>query len=116
MESEKNMTISEEIKNEITKKEKYINTLNNKLDEITELKITEANERTKLMTGNFTGKIEGKITEKAKVAYCDKKLEKQNNKIKWLETDINKLKKRIELCNDKISCYKYMIKEMEVQQ
>jgi len=109
------MNIAEEIKNEITKKEKYTKELHTKLNEITHMKIAEANERAKLMSSNLSDKIEGKITEKAKVAYCDKQLEKQNNKIKWLDNDITKIKKRIELCNDKISCYKYMIKEMEIK-
>ena len=108
------MDITNEIKKEIIKKEEYTNELHEKLNQVTHLKITEANERAKLMTSNLADKIEGKITEKAKVAYCDKQLEKQNNEIKWLENDITKIKKTIELCNDKISCYKYMIKEMEI--
>ena len=108
------MNISEKIENEINKKEKYTTQLHKKLNKITHLKITEASKRAKLMSSSLNDKIEGKVTEKAKVAYCDKTLEKYTNEINWLDNDITKIKKQIELCDDKISCYKYMIREQEL--
>lgn len=106
--------IADEITKEITKKENYVTVLHKKLNKQTNLKIKEATERAKLMSSNLTDKIEGKVTEKAKVAYCDKMLQKETTELKWLENDISKLKRQIELCNDKIACYKYTIKEMEI--
>lgn len=106
--------ITDEITKEINKKEKYTIALHKKLNKQTDLKIKESSERARLMSSNLTDKIEGKVTEKAKVAYCDKQLQKETTELKWLENDITKLKRQIELCNDKIACYKYIIKEMEI--
>lgn len=106
--------ITDDLHKEINIKEKYTIALHKKLNKQTDLKIKESTERAKLMSSNLSDKIEGKITEKAKIAYCDKQLQKETTELKWLENDINKLKRQIDLCNDKISCYKYMIKEMEI--
>lgn len=106
--------ISEKMENEIKKKEKYTVALHKKLNQQTELKLKEAEERAKLMSSDLSKHIDGKVTEKAKVAYCDKTLKEKTSKIKWLDNDISKLKRQIELCNDKIACYKYTLKEMEI--
>ena len=110
----KKETITQKIEKQINNKEKYITALHKKLNELTDLKIKETNERAKLMSSNLSDKIEGKITEKAKVAYCDKILEEKTTTIKWLENDITKIKKQIELCDNKITLYKYHIKELEL--
>ena len=107
-------TIAQKMEEQINKKEKYMTNLHIKLNKVTDLKIKEANERARLMSSNLSDKIEGKVTEKAKVAYCDKKLEGTVNTITWLENDITKIKKQMELCDNKISLYKYTIRELEL--
>lgn len=110
----KEETITQKMEKQINKKEKYMTGLHKKLNELTHLQIQETTERAELMSSSFADKIEGKITEKAKVAYCDKKLKNKTDKIKWLENDITKIKKQMELCDNKISLYKYMIRELEL--
>lgn len=106
--------ISEKIIKEIEAKEKLTTNLNKKLNKVTALKLEETTERAKLMSSNLNDKIDGKVTEKAKVAYCDKVLNDKVQSIEWLENDIAKIKRRINICDDKISAFKYMIREKEL--
>ena len=108
------MDIAKKILTEIELKEKSVEELHRSLDELTNLELEEADKRTKLMNSDLTKVIDGKITEKAKVAYCDSQLKKETEQIAWLKNDVSKLKKYIELHDDKISCYKYMIRELEL--
>ena len=108
------MDIAKKILTEIELKEKSVKALHRSLDELTNLELQEADKRTKLMNSDLTKVIDGKITEKAKVAYCDSQLKKETEQIAWLENDVAKLKRNIGLNDDKISCYKYMIREMEL--
>ena len=108
------MDIAKKILTEIEKKEKLNKDLDNKLAQIVQLKLDESNKRAELMSGDLTNKIEGKVTEKAKVAYCDKILRGKIKAIEWLDNDVGKIKRMINLCDDKISAYKYMIREMEL--
>lgn len=100
----------------IETKEKLTSALHKKLNALTEAKLKEATERAELMSGDFSDKIEGKVTEKAKVAFCDKTLKPQVENISWIENDIAKIKNQIGLCNDKISLCKYIIRELELNQ
>ena len=95
-------------------KEKLTVALHKKLNQLTNAKLQESNERAELMSSDLSEKIEGKITEKAKVAFCDKTLKPQVENIAWLENDIGKIRRQIELCNDKINLCKYIIRELEL--
>lgn len=106
--------ITDEMHEQITKKE----ALNKKLTELVHqqvaLEIKEANKRANLMNSDLSKVIDGKITEKAKVAYCDTVLKHEVNQIKHLKKDVATVKREIELVNDKISLVKYMIRELEI--
>ena len=106
--------ISDKIIKEVETKEKLTANLHKKLNKVTALKLEESTERANLMSSNLSDKIDGKVTEKAKVAYCDKVLKDKVHSIEWLENDIVKIKRRIDICEDKISAYKYMIRELEL--
>ena len=70
------------------------------------LEIKEANKRAELMNSDLSKVIDGKVTEKAKVAYCDTFLKSQVGQIKHLKKDVASVKREIDLVNDKISLYK----------
>ena len=106
--------ISDKILIQIEKKEKLNKELDKKLVQIVQLKLDESNERAELMSSNLNDKIDGKVTEKAKVAYCDKVLKGKIKAIDWLENDVAKIKRMINICEEKISAYKYMIREKEL--
>lgn len=106
--------ISDKILIQIEKKEKLNKKLDKKLVQIVQLKLDESNERAELMSSNLNDKIDGKVTEKAKVAYCDKVLKGKIKAIDWLENDVAKIKRMINICEEKISAYKYMIREKEL--
>ena len=105
---------TKEMLNILDEKTKLTKELAEKLDKLTDLEIQEKSERTTLMNGDWTTKITGKVTEKAKASYCDEQLQDKTIEIKWLENDIGKLKRQIELCNDKLSILKYVIRESEL--
>lgn len=106
------MAITGKMEMEIQAKEKLVTELHKKLDELTEMKINKSKRENEILNDPEIGdKIEGKLTEKAKTNYCNQQLEETTNEITWLENDISKIKRDIELCNDKISLYKYMIRE-----
>ena len=106
------MAITGKMEMEIQAKEKLVTELHKKLDELTDLKINKSKRENEILNDSEIGdKIEGKLTEKAKTNYCNQQLEETANEITWLENDISKIKRDIELCNDKISLYKYMIRE-----
>ena len=107
-------TITEKMEQTINEKQQLTTALHKKLNQLTSLEIDEKTERADLMSSDLSDKIEGKITEKAKVAYCDKTLKPKIDSIEWLENDITKIKNQIGLCNDKISLYKYTIMELEL--
>ena len=108
------MSITDKMLKEIETKEKLTIALHKKLNQLTHLEINESSTRAELMTDDLTNKIEGKVTEKAKVAYCDKTLKPQITEIKWLKNDIAKIKNQIGLCDDKSNTYKYIIRELEL--
>lgn len=110
------MTITDKMAEQIENKEKLVIELHGKLDELTDLKMKTAAEKNNILTDpNIGDKMEGvKVTEKSKLAFCDKQLSKSNDKIKWLENDISKIKRNIELCDNRITLYRYMIREMEL--
>ena len=108
------MNHTEKMLEAIETKEKLTVALHKKLNQLTNAKLQESNERAELMSSDLSEKIEGKITEKAKVAFCDKTLKPQVENIAWLENDIGKIRRQIELCNDKINLCKYIIRELEL--
>ena len=109
------MAITGKMEIEITNKEKLVKELHKKLDQLTDMKISKSKRENEILNDPKIGdKIEGKLTEKAKTNYCNQQLEETTNEITWLENDISKIKKNIELCNDRISLYKYMIRESEL--
>lgn len=108
------MIITEKMENEINNKEKLVKDLHKNLDELTDMEINKSKRENEILNDPKIGdKIEGKLTEKAKTNYCNQQLEETNIKITWLKNDISKIKRDIELCNDLISLYKYMIRESE---
>ena len=108
------MLPTKKMENEIKNKEKLVKELHTKLDKLTDIELKEKEERANLLNSDLSDKIEGKITEKVKVAYCDKELKDKTDEITWLKNDISKIRKKIELCDDKIKLYKYIIREQEL--
>lgn len=104
---------SVEMLSELERKEKLVEKLHKKLDKLTDLEIKEKNERATIFSSDLSKKIEGRITDKAKVAYADKVLKEKLDLISWLKNDVAKLKRDIELVDDRITCYKYAIREGE---
>lgn len=107
--------ITTKFEKEIESKEKLVTELNKKRKQLLDLQLNYASERNKILTTtDWEEKIVGKVTDKAKNAYADDQLQEKDTEIKWLENDISIIRKNIELCNDKISLYKYMIRELEI--
>ena len=109
------MAITEKMEKEINTKEGLVEKLHKKLDELTDMEINKSKRENEILNDpNIADKIEGKLTEKAKTNYCNQQLEETSNEITWLKNDISKIKRDIELCNDRISLYKYMVRESEL--
>jgi len=109
--------IANKMNKTITEKETLIKELEEKLAEKLDLEIKTKNETTKILNETVWKTVypnESRVTDKLKTAYVDKQLGDNNTQIKWLENDIAKIKRQIELCNDKISLYKYTLKELEI--
>lgn len=108
------MKITDKMEAQIETKEKLTNDLKKKLDELIDMKISKSDSENEILNDpDIEDKIVGKITEKAKTNYCNQQLQDITNNIEWLENDISKIKKDIEICNDRISLYKYRIRESE---
>ena len=107
--------ITEKMEAEINSKKGLTKTLQKKLDTLCELELKIANATNKILIDpNIGDKIEGRITDKAKIALVEKSLENEKTKLAWLENDIVKIKQDIGLADDKIRLYKYMIREKEL--
>ena len=106
------LKIANQMMNEIKEKENTIKKLNNLIDQCTALEIKERNKRASHML-KLTNSGE-KMTEKIKIAKCDELLKGEMGKISHIKKDIGKLKRQIELHNDKISLYRNMIRELQI--
>ena len=106
--------IAEQMEQQIIKKEILNKRLTDLLNQQVALEIRESNKRASLMNSDLSEVIDGKITEKAKIAYCDTVLKNEVNKIKHLKKDVASVKREIELVNDRISLAKYTIRELQI--
>ena len=111
------MRITEMMQKAIEDKEILNNKLTDLSNQLVSLEIKEFNKRTDLMNklekeAHEQGK---KITDKTKTAHCDTELKNEMNKIKHLKKDIDKVKREIGLCNDKISLARNMIRELQLE-
>lgn len=104
------MLPTKKMENEIKNKEKLVKELHTKLDKLLEKELYEKNERTNIIT-KMEKESDKKLTDKTKQAEADFKLSETISDIETLKNEISKIKRNIELCNDKISLYKYQIKE-----
>lgn len=105
--------ITEQIKKEIQNKEELTNKLNESLRKLSSNKIQEKIKRSEIIT-RLEAESTKKITDKSKQAYADSKLKDLIKEIEELKLSIDETKRSIDLCNDKISCYKYEIRELEI--
>ena len=104
------MLPTKKMENEIKYKEKLVKELHTKLDKLLEKELYEKKERVKIIT-KMEKESDKKLTDKTKQAEADFKLSETISEIENLKHEISKIKRNIELCNDKISLYKYQIKE-----
>ena len=107
-----NLEITKKMAKTIEEKEKLNKELTDLLKKCTNLEIGERTKRTYLM--NKLAESGVKMTEKAKIAQCDAELKTEMDNITYIKLAIGEVKREIELCNDKISLYRNMIRELEV--
>lgn len=96
----------------IQEKEREVKKLNELVDQCTAMEIKERNKRAKIM--NDLSESGVKMTEKVKVAKCDELLKSEMGQIAHLKKDIGKLKRAIDLHNDKLSLCRNMLRELEL--
>ena len=106
------LEITKEMRKIITEKETKVNKLNTLCKQLVALEIKETNKRAELMN-KLTNSGE-KMTEKVKVAKCDAELKSEIGQIAHLKNDINSLKREIDLCNDKLSLHRNIIRELQL--
>lgn len=110
------LEITTKMEQAINKKENLTKKLNDLCDQLVALEIKEATKRVAMMNKLDAEAIESgkKMTDKSKTALCDVELKNEMNKIKHLKNNISKVKRDIDLCNDKISLQRNVIREMEL--
>ena len=105
--------ITEQMKTEIKNKENLTNKLNEDLKKLSTLKLQEKIKRSEIIT-RLESESSKKLTDKSKQAHADTLLKDLLKEIDDLKLSIDKSKRCIDLCNDKISYCKYYIKELQV--
>ena len=110
------LEITNEMKKIITEKETEVNKLNTLCKQLVALEIREANKRVAIMNKlEAQAKAEGKkVTDKTKTATADAELKSELGQIAHLKNDINSLKREIDLCNDKLSLHRNIIRELQL--
>lgn len=96
----------------IQEKERKVIKLNELCKQLVALEIRETNKRAELM--NKLANSGEKMTEKSKVAICDAELKSEMGKIAHLKNDVASLKREIDLCNDKLSLQRNIIRELQL--
>lgn len=106
------LKITTKMEKAIDKKEQLTKKLNSLIDQCTALEIKERNKRASLMEELTNSGV--KMTEKVKVAKCDKALKSEMGQLAHLKKDIGKVRRDIEICNDRISLARNVIRELEI--
>lgn len=98
----------------INEKEAKVLHLNALCKELVALEIREANKRVEILN-DIEAKADGKkVTDKTKQAEADAQLKSELGKIAHLKNDIASLKREIDLCNDKLSLQRNIIRELQL--
>ena len=108
-----NLEITNEMLKIINEKEGKVNKLNTLCKQLVALELREANKRVEILN-RIEAEAEKKVTDKTKQATADAELKQELGQIAHLKNDISSLKREIELCNDKISLHRNIIREMEL--
>lgn len=106
------LQITNQMAEAISQKEIKVKKLNELCNQLVALEIRERNKRAEILE-ELTNSGE-KMTEKVKVAKADKILKSEMGKISHLKNQIATLKREIDLCNDKISLARNIIRELEI--
>lgn len=111
-----NLTITKEMNKIINEKEDKVTKLNTLCKQLVALELKEANTRVRIINKiEAQAKAEGKkVTDKTKQAEADAQLKSEIGKIAHLKNDISSLKREIDLCDDKLSLHRNIIREMEL--
>ena len=108
------MQIAKKMILEVENKERMVVELNDLCTKLVKMEIAEETARVEIFN-KLEAESEGKrVTDKTKTATADAELKDQIIAIKILKNDIAILRRNIELCDDKISVYKYMVRELEL--
>lgn len=108
--------IHQKFEEQIKIKEKLVNTLKEALNQKTKIDLTYLEEYNRLLlVTDFEIVLNpNRPTESQKKAYIQNQLKELDNTLEQLKYKINVLKLDLEICNDRISCYKYNIRELEL--
>lgn len=107
-----NLEITNQMAQAIHEKEIKVAKINELCNQLVALEIKERNARAKILE-ELTNSGE-KLTEKVKTAKADNLLKSELGKIAHLKNQISNLRREIELCNDKISLARNIIRELEI--
>lgn len=108
------LKITKQMEKTITDKENLIKQLDKKTEELLNKELHEKQERVKIFV-KMEKESEGKkITDKSKNAEADHQLKDTITEIQRLSYEIDKIKRHITLCNDKLSLYRNMIRELQL--
>ena len=110
------LKITQKMEKTIDEKEIKIKKLNELCRQAVALEIKESNKRVQIMNRleNQARKEGKKVTDKTKTATCDAELKSEMGQIKHLHNNIASLKREIEICNDRISLCRNVIRELEL--
>lgn len=100
----------------IQEKEQKVKHLNRLCKQLVALEIKEANKRVEIINKvEAEAQTEGKkVTDKTKNAIADAELKSVLGQIAHLKNDISSLKREIDLCNDKLSLQRNIIRELQL--
>lgn len=108
----KELTITTQMAQAVEQKATKVAKINELCNQLVALEIKERNARAKILE-DLTNSGE-KLTEKVKTAKADKLLKSELGKIAHLKNQISNLRREIEVCNDRISLARNIIRELEI--
>lgn len=106
------LEITNQMASAIAEKETKVKKINDLCNQLVALEIRERNKRAEILE-QLSNNGE-KLTEKVKTAKADKILKSELGQITHLKNQIGNLRREIEVCNDKISLARNIIRELEI--
>ena len=108
------LEITNEMKKIIQEKEVKVLKLNTLCKQLVALELKEANKRVEILNRIEAEAGGKKVTDKTKQAQADAELKGVIGQIAHLKNDVSSLKREIELCNDKLSLHRNIIRELQL--